>query len=481
VRSPILSHDLSSPEAVYGLNHFLFKYGIEVSIVGGPQAVIRITNGSSDDNLYPVVVHVRRSSGELQQRIMGYLKGGTTKVPLFEVPRRSSAKTGVVAVFEAEGESYPCLVRSDGRLDVGFDIFGTIGYLLSGHLDSSVSECGDVWSEMLKIPVVDILEKLLFESLESLCKEKGIDVQAKPLWPNGKTFALCLTHDVDRVYKTYQYLPSVLGNLRRGDVGGLAREIFSMLFRHGKKNPYWTFDTIARLENDLGVKSTFFFLNESGRLNPLSWKSWILFGGRYSIESRSVSALIRELRGGGFEIGVHGSYRSYKDAGLLSSEREQLERVIGEQIAGVRQHYLNHDESTFALQQSAGFLYDTTVGFRQGVGFRTGTCYPYYPFDVGTRRELTLLEIPLVIMDAALPRDGTMLDECMELMDVVSRNNGILSVLWHPGQFSESDHPGMMETYRKLVAEGLDRGACVMTAGDVCTWVKDRRSLQVTQ
>ncbi|GAH60430.1 unnamed protein product, partial [marine sediment metagenome] len=31
-------------------------------------------------------------------------------------------------------------------------------------------------------------------------------MQYKTMWPDNKRFAVCLTHDVDRVKKTYQYI-----------------------------------------------------------------------------------------------------------------------------------------------------------------------------------------------------------------------------------------------------------------------------------
>ena len=53
-------------------------------------------------------------------------------------------------------------------------------------------------------------------------------------------FTVCLTHDVDRVYKSYQYLTHDLAKLKLLNFGNLLR----------KKNPYWNFQKIISIEKE---------------------------------------------------------------------------------------------------------------------------------------------------------------------------------------------------------------------------------------
>ena len=155
-------------------------------------------------------------------------------------------------------------------------------------------------------------------------------------------------------------------------------------------------------------------------------------------------------------------------------EKEKLESIVGHTIHGIRQHYLNFDQITSKLQESAGFVYDSTVGFSKGIGFRRGTCFPYHPFDFDSSRELSLLEIPLIIMDGAIPSAEAIFDQCVEIMDIVEKNNGVLTLLWHQNQFSEADFPDMNETYRRLVAEATDRDAWITTGNEINNWWRSR-------
>ena len=69
----------------------------------------------------------------------------------------------------------------------------------------------------------------------------------------NKRFVVCLTHDVDRIRKSYQYITHFI---KTGKLYHIA-SLFS------KKNPYWKFNKIMEIEERYEVRSTFFFLNES--------------------------------------------------------------------------------------------------------------------------------------------------------------------------------------------------------------------------
>ena len=137
--------------------------------------------------------------------------------------------------------------------------------------------------------------------------------------------------------------------------------------------------TISQLENDLGIRSTYYFLNEKGKHNPLSLQSWILFRGIFDIETQPVKEAIKRLAEQGSEIGVHGSYNSFNNLALLQSEKRTLKGITGLESVGIRQHYLNYDNSlTPLLHLQAGFKYDSSVGLKPdyGVGFKRGTSFP---------------------------------------------------------------------------------------------------------
>ncbi len=185
----------------------------------------------------------------------------------------------------------------------------------------------------------------------------------KTLWFDSKTFVVCLTHDVDKVRKTYQYFTHFF---KTGRVYHL-KSLFS------QKESYWNFEDIMKIEEKYGVKSTFFFLQETKRTNPFNFESIKATSAKYKFSEEKIRSIIKLLQKNGWEIALHGSYHSYNDKNLLAAEKRQLEDITGEKIIGVRQHYLNIEiPRTWQIQKEIGFYYDATYGSNENIGFLNG-------------------------------------------------------------------------------------------------------------
>jgi len=270
-------------------------------------------------------------------------------------------------------------------------------------------------------------------------------------------FTVCLTHDVDRIRKTYQYLTH---DIRNGRFSNL-KTLFN------GKSPYWMFEKIIDIEMKFGVRSTFFFLDETIAFNPLSLSNWKLSLGRYRLSEPKVASKIRELDRGGWEIGLHGSYNSYRDLSLLRREKENLENVLGKKVIGIRQHYLNLDNpDTWIIQRQAGFEYDSSLGLKQDIGFPDGRFHPF------TDSQSKMFVIPLAIMECYLfsvsNHDPALIQKnILEMLDQAQKNSALLCVLWHPHLFNDDDFPCYTEAYEYLIQEAKLCGARFMTCAQI--------------
>jgi peptidoglycan/xylan/chitin deacetylase (PgdA/CDA1 family) len=265
-------------------------------------------------------------------------------------------------------------------------------------------------------------------------------------WPHGKKFGLCLTHDVDRVKKSYQYITHFVKTGRPYH--------FLSLFQ--KNEPYWNFEKIMEIENKHNVKSTFFFLNESGSASFFFPKEWKLYLGRYNMLDSHIVAIIQKLNDNGWEIGLHGSYNSYNNENMMILEKEALERIINNEVIGIRQHYLN-------------LKIPETWKFQDKIGFRNEKYHPFTPFN-----DSSFLVIPLAIMDVLLFNCAKNIDDawkkCEELIDIAEKNRGILTVLWHQRVFNEKEFPGWSLIYEKIIESCKEKNAWIATARDVTKW-----------
>ncbi|HOF59736.1 MAG TPA: polysaccharide deacetylase family protein [Candidatus Syntrophosphaera sp.] len=261
---------------------------------------------------------------------------------------------------------------------------------------------------------------------------------------------VALTHDVDRVQKTHQYLTRSLKRLKRGQIGHVFRELCS----YGKrKDVYWNFPDIMETEAELGVRSTFFFLQESYPFHLLKPAEWKLAFGRYDVCSRNVSRIIRDLDQCGWEIGLHGSYRSFDDPNLLKQEKDILEQVLGKPVIGIRQHYLNLADQTWRYQEEAGFKYDTSLGYTDRIGFREGRIKPFFP--TGSQ----FCVFPLAIMDSCYAEDGRREQLLEQIISQTKENDAILVLNWHSNSWNAGEYPGYKEFYINIVCRLIDAGA----------------------
>ncbi len=156
----------------------------------------------------------------------------------------------------------------------------------------------------------------------------------------------------------------------------------------------------------------------------------------YAIADPRVKAVFDELCADGYEMGIHPGYRTFDSPERLRQEVAVLRGFVGDAPIGGRQHYLRWSPATWKHWEDAGLAYDSTLGFADAIGFRSGTCLPYHPWLFQENRESSLLEIPLIVMDCtpvrymslskeqALHRIAALVDRCQAV-------GGVFTLLWH--------------------------------------------------
>ena len=111
-------------------------------------------------------------------------------------------------------------------------------------------------------------------------------------YPDGKPFAVCLTHDIDVVYKSitskcYQTLKNVIH-------GKFNASFDTVKQIRSKKNPYVNFKEIMKLEEEYNARSSFYFLS----LDPADQD--------YEYRIEDLENEIRIIQDWGWEVGLHG-------------------------------------------------------------------------------------------------------------------------------------------------------------------------------
>lgn len=386
-----------------------------------------------------------------RQRFLGgdaLLQLGSLQIPLSQ--EVDQARGGELWVAHSNGRTVTAGGINDGSLVLGFDPWFAMGAGLLGV--ATPSGGSNNIAEREHTPWVDRFAQEFALALGRV----GINLRPRRPWPGGAPFAVCLTHDVDRSRKTYQYLTH-LGRPKGLRGAGKPR-------RRGGR-PYWGFDTVRDLESDAGVRSTFFMLHE-GPEAKRGLRNRALAWGLADFEDPEIASTVTSFARDNWEIGLHASLASTLSPDRIPLEKRKLEAIVGRKVNGVRQHHLRlHLPNRWDEFARAGLVYDSSFGFAHTWGFRGGTAFPH--LLAGSKDVLSLHEVPLHIMDSALASCYDAWAECMRALDAVQSVGGVLTVLFHQRYFDLRNFAGYADLYESLILEAKRRHAWVATAGDV--------------
>jgi peptidoglycan/xylan/chitin deacetylase (PgdA/CDA1 family) len=266
------------------------------------------------------------------------------------------------------------------------------------------------------------------------------------------SYQAVITHDIDFLYKYSGFLSFI--KKAGGDL--LKRRNFNQLFKtveeytallSGKTaDPYDTYDYLADVSEKYGLQSHFYFIaGESGEEDV-----------KYSISSPETKTLIEDLEAKGHIIGIHGSYSSHKDEKQFEKELTRIKAITRKHVQEGRQHFLRfHNPVTWRIWNNSGLQTDSTLGFRNRIGFRAGTAREFPLFDILEQRQLALHERPLIIMDVALreqfPEPEKGIQEIIELKAIVKKYGGNLVLLWHNSNLGSALWKEYANYYERII------------------------------
>ena len=327
--------------------------------------------------------------------------------------------------------------------EIPFDIFWNAFYLLSRKHEFDISTTGkNIRSYSFNctppknfkwdIPHVN----LYFKYLKKFIKKRFPILE----FDSGAKSEITFSHDLDYIEKT---LPLRIKQSFFNGLNFIKKPSLNQLFHSLKfltvKSEYWNFDYWQELEKSYSIKSVFYVYSKI-KQTPFTY----LMDPSYNIsKNRRLQEKLKSLNGEGWEIGLHGSFQSYKNETLLTKEKNQLEEALGITITKNRQHWLCYKESVTPSIHSNLFKEDATIGWNNQMGFRAGIASPYHPYDHNLKKPFTHKILPQAIMDShiydylrgnetyALNKALSVIENCKRLQNL---NFG---VSWHPRTSSE--------------------------------------------
>lgn len=240
-------------------------------------------------------------------------------------------------------------------------------------------------------------------------------------------------------------------------VGSLCRSLLTLNFERlliqlkvvfgNKQDPFNTYNYQLNLQKKYHLKPIYFFLLGDYGLNDKN----------ISHENKHFQSLIKSIADYA-KVGIHPSFGSNQKPDQLQKEIKRLAKIVKREIFCSRQHYLKLSlPETYRNLVKEDILEDYTMGYADALGFRSGTCTPYYFYDLDEEMEVNLKVFPFQVMESTFKYYlNTSIEESITLtktiIDEVRAVNGTFISLWHNESLSdELEWKGWRKVYEAVI------------------------------
>ncbi|MFP2996196.1 polysaccharide deacetylase family protein [Spongiivirga sp. MCCC 1A20706] len=330
-----------------------------------------------------------------------------------------------------------------------YDIFAATFYLLSRyeeyiphvkdeHGRYPVNESLAFKHKFLEQPVIDIWAYKLLGILQERFPE--LNVKQTPF-----QFTPVISVPLVFGYRKVGILRTISGTF-----GDLFRfRLRKVLLRYAvlfgiKKDPYDTFDDFINLHLTYKVKAIYFFL----------FAKYATYDKNISVYSNVFRSLIKSVSDYAI-TSLLVSYEAFSNIDVLKKERKRLSDLIHRPVVRVMQHYNKLDfPDTYRNLIDAEVNEDYTMGYPNTIGFRAGTCTPFYFYDIGAEMPTPLKINPVVTTDFALKEIGNtqqIIDKITRIGEVIEAVNGNFVFKLHNTTLIENEWKGWREIYIKTL------------------------------
>ncbi|MGH7625594.1 MAG: hypothetical protein ACREOJ_09775, partial [Gemmatimonadaceae bacterium] len=337
-----------------------------------------------------------------------------------------------------------------------------------------------VSEELERDPVVSRAALALRQAVVAAAASRPVRLVAP--WPDGRRWAAAFTHDLDVVSLWPAFTLLRIGELLGKREGRRALRVTRAAAASITRSPVWdAVQALLAAERRHDIVSTWFIL--CGTPTVRSMRAGDL---TYRPESRGARRILAAVAAAGHEIGLHGSFETMDTPARFTPQRERLMALTGATIQGVRQHFLRIEPGVSeCAMSSAGFTYDSTRGFADRNGFRSGVAdvFPVWYDDAPGSGSLS--EVPFCWMDRALSKyrgteePAAWVADAIELAKTCREVEGLWTGIWHPNLAAPLGYPGAPDAYAGLLQAAIADGAWVATLSRIVAWRIARRSVRI--
>jgi len=346
-------------------------------------------------------------------------------------------------------DGIPCFFHTDDRSNLPYDIFSASFYLLSRYeeyLPHVKDELGRfppetsiaVQQGFLEQPLVDLWAKKFL----GILKERFPDVETSP-----KKYRFT---PIIKVTTSHSYALRGFSRSVAGFFNDLANFKFQRLVErvavwfNPEKDPYNNFQELIRIQKRFKAKTVFFF----------QFANYSRYDKNISVHRNKFRYLIKSVADYG-KVQLSASMASSHDNAILKEEKERLSNLINRPVTGSRMRYNKVVvPTTYQNLVEAEFTDDYSMGYTHIMGFRAGTCTPFYFYDINLEVQQPIKVHPFVFSDHALLKFKNP-QEVFERLDVFYRQlkevGGDFLMVFSNQLLGGKQHMNWLQLYESII------------------------------
>lgn len=346
-------------------------------------------------------------------------------------------------------EGVPCFFTTSENSALPYDIFSASFYMLSRyeeylphvkdiHGRFSPKDSIAFQNNFLTLPVVDIWANKLLDRL----LERFPDMEVKkPAYKYISIIDVTASHCYAHRGFTRSFAGFLL-DLAKFRIKRLYERV--VVWFNPRKDPYDNFDFLIHKRKEYDLNCMFFF----------QFASYSTYDKNVSPNNNNFRFLIKSIADY-CKVSLAASYSSFNDVELLRKEKKNLAEVINRQVEFSRMRYNRVDvPQTYRNLVDAEFTDDFTMGYTHEIGFRAGTSFPFYLYDINMELQQPIRVHSFAFHDYALHEETsitTILEKVRALYQEVKKVNGeFISVF--SNELLGTDHPvEWKETYEAII------------------------------
>ena len=320
-----------------------------------------------------------------------------------------------VSVDIGSWEGLPCFFEAGERSSIPFDIFSASFYMLSRyeeylpHIKDElgrfpVKEGLAYQHKFLQRPLVDLWAKKFL----SILKERFPDIVQKQRTYQF-TSILNVTTSHCFAYRGFvRTIGGILLDLSRFKLLRLVKRVGVWI--NPKKDPYDNFSYLMQVHKEVKCKTMFFFQFAEYSKHD---KNVSIFKNKFRYLIKSVADYS--------VVSLSASDSSSSDNSILKQEKNRLAELINRPINASRMRYNRVNiPKTYQDLVETEFTDDYTMGFTHEIGFRAGTCTPFYFYDISLEVQQPIKIHPFAVCDYAFLKYKNQ-EQIFEQLDIVFR------------------------------------------------------------